>query len=254
MAQKYLIPEGKTEINVIKQLHKRNLINFKLEKNKNYPEESGPSGKTTINKNIDIFGVTLGIEPVRYLILRDLDEHDRETLDTIKQSIENAVKKLFEGRSFSGNSVKLEQSEKYSNIYSFSSERPDFKLSLHIADFPKVNDDLEKFIKSTTDDYLLILALKDYTLKKIYDKEYKDTIKPDSHEVIKQKVTKEIKEVLRNNGIIFKEAKDFIRVYTTVIRHGVSPAVFVDKIIANACDEDIKEVFDSFITAASYLI
>ena len=93
---KYLIPEGKTEVNIIKLLNKKKFINFILEEDCNYPKESEPGGKSRINSYINSFGTRLGIDPLRYLILRDLDEHDNETFNTIKQSIENAVKKLFE--------------------------------------------------------------------------------------------------------------------------------------------------------------
>lgn len=251
---KYLIPEGKTEINIIKQLNKKKFINFTLEEDCNYPKESEPGGKSRINSYINSFGTRLGIDPLRYLILRDLDEHDNETFDTIKQSIENAIKKLFEVRGFSASHIKLKKSDNYANIYTFSSAIPDFKLSLHIADFPKIDDNMSKFIKSTTDDYILRLIIKEKTMENLYNDLYKNkSMKPDSPDIIKQKVIKEVRELLGNNKIIMEEAKDFIRIYSAITRTGLSPAAIVNKIINHSCDEDIKEVFISFIWAVNYL-
>jgi len=65
-------------------------------------------GKDDINKRmIDTLGPSLGVEPIRCLVMRNLDPHDGETVDGIRSGVEQALRRMFDERGFSSQNVSL---------------------------------------------------------------------------------------------------------------------------------------------------
>ena len=69
-----------------------------------------------------------------------------------------------------------------------------------------------------------------------------------------RKVRQKIPDLLRENGIHLQEAKDYVRIYLTCMRLGMSPAVFAGKLLEHADEQEVKRVFDSLIAATRFVV
>jgi hypothetical protein len=200
-------------------------------------------GKDNLNaKVIETIGADLGVRSVRCLVLRDLDTHDGENEQSICQSITDTLRKELEKRSISLRSLNLILHPIYSHIYTLNIVELDFRLAIHIAAY-RWN---ENFINSTTDDYLLELALKPNTVAKLSTKL---GLAP---ERLSTKITNELPEILQSNGITLREAKNYLQIYAATIQFS-SLTGFVSKMIENADEQDIRDVFQSLIVAFEFV-
>ncbi len=232
--------EGSTETKVLEKLKLIEPVAIK----------QGTGGKDDINKRmIDVLGPRLGVEPIRCLVMRDLDSHVGETSDGIRSSIEQTLRKLFDERGLASQGVVLSPHEKHENVYIFREIDPNVKVALHIATYCCLNH----FIKSTADDYVLSLALRDNTAESFLQKNRKRnwTI---AAEALINKVRQEIPTLLQKNGIPpLGEAKDYARLYAAVLQMHTSPPVFAERTLAHARESDIQEVFAPLLAAAQFL-
>ncbi len=230
--------EGNTETKVLEKLKLIDPVTIRQE----------PGGKDDINKRIiDVLGPRLGAEPIRCLVMRDLDSHDGETVDGIKSSVEQALRRLFDERGFASQNVSLSPHQHHKNVYVFQEVNPNIKVALHIA----IHRCLSHFIKSTLDDYVLNLALRENTAESFLQKNRKRnwTI---AAEALVNKVKQEIPALLQKNGIPpLGEAKDYVRFYLAVLQMHTSPPVFAERTLAHARKSDIQEVFRSVIGRCS---
>jgi len=207
-------------------------------------------GKDNLNaKVIETIGADLGVRPVRCLVLRDLDTHDGETEQSICQSITDNLRREIEKRSIPLPSLNLISHLTYSNIYTLNidigeldTEKFNFRLAIHIATYQWNKN----FINSTMDDYLLELALKPSTVDKLSTKL---GIAP---ERLSAKITDELPEILQTNGITLREAKNYLQIYAATIQFS-SLTGFVAKMIENSDEQDIRDVFQSFIAAFEFV-
>ena len=200
-------------------------------------------GKDQLNKKLtDTIGPLLGQQALRCLILRDLDAHEGETLERIVQSVTTALRRLFQQRGFDV-TLALDLHPDYAHVFTLQINPPDLRLVLHIANF-RWN---EQFIKSTIDDYILALALEPNTVARLAEQ---SRIPRDK---LFYKITHEIPTLMRNNGILLTEAKDYVRLYAAVIRSHTSPPVFAEKTLAIAEEEAIRISFASLLTALEFL-
>ncbi|GIV98639.1 hypothetical protein [Roseiflexus sp.] len=234
----HAIFEGRTEEKVLKKLIPLfDGLSFEL---------TPSNGKTEIPKTIrGKLGPLIGTESLRVLILRDLDMHEGETIDQVVQSTKTALIQLFRNR-YALLNPDLNRLGKFKNVYIWHSENdPDIRIALHIA----THRWSESFIKATIDDYILTIAL----LRDISD-ELAREIGVNGDCVIK-KVTEEIPTILKNNGIIMKEAKDYVRLYAAIIKSHTSPPVFAEKVLnQNGVNENIlKEHLNSLFAALEFL-
>ena len=154
--------EGDTEKNVIIHLMKHVMC---IETSKEWREllRKSKSGKGEIVKRIRSLGAKLDKGAIRCLVMRDLDTHENEKIDSIRQSAGNAIGHLLERRKYNRNALALAEHPDFPNVFIGASCDPDIRFALHIADYPPVPGLPRRFIKSTTDDYLLILALQPQT-------------------------------------------------------------------------------------------
>jgi predicted RNase H-like HicB family nuclease len=233
----HAIFEGRTEEKVLERLKSLYGLSF---------EHTHSNGKREIPRRIKgKLGPLIGDEPLRVLILRDLDMHEGETIERVVQSTEDALRQLVTNRHPSLN-PKLEKLDGFENIYIWSSGNyPDIRIALHIA----THRWSESFIKATIDDYILTIALQSHIANDL-TKDIKV-----KGECIIEKVTKEIPKILNDNGIIMEEAKDYVRIYAAIIKSHTSPPVFAQKVLnQNGVDEKIlKEHLRSLCAALEFL-
>ncbi|MFP4435648.1 MAG: hypothetical protein ACLFVO_00055 [Chloroflexaceae bacterium] len=184
-------------------------------------------------------------QPIRCLILRDLDEHDHETTERLVQSIQDAWRDEFQKRGVQHSIDPISEHPDHDNVFMLAMTDPDLRLALHIATYRW----REEFIKATIDDYVLTLALESATAAALIA--HKPWQASAGH--IIDKVTRQIPELLRNNGIPLQEAKDYVRLYAAVIQEHTSPPVFAQKVLAHVTDERIRSVFAPLVAACEFI-
>lgn len=203
-------------------------------------------GKHQINRTIvETLGPDIGSKSVRCLILRDLDMHDGETIDTIVQSTQHAIQQMFQQRHVAAQ-CKLDRLPDTPNVFVYVNDDLDFRLALHIADHRQN----KQFIKATIDDYILQLALEPNTAMQLAQSQ---RLNIDGHRLI-AKITHEVPLLLRENGIELSEAKDYIRIYAAIIKTHTSPPVFAEKTLSHVGSDAISTVFQSIIAAIKSLL
>lgn len=199
-------------------------------------------GKGHMNDKIsNILGPDLALKPLRVLVMRDLDRHEGETAERLKQGTEQMLKKMLKNRNLD-DSIQVKQMG--SNIFLFTKQAIDLRLCLHIADYQWS----ESFIKSTIDDYILAIALEPQIAQALAEKQ-----KIADGPTLMKKVTEELPQLLANNGISLYEAKDYIRLYAAMLKMHTSPPVFADKALANAEDSLLQRHFSSLFAAVKTL-
>lgn len=184
-------------------------------------------------------------QPIRCLILRDLDAHDGETIERLVQSIQDVWRNEFQKRGVQHSIDLISEHPDHDNVFILAMTDPDLRVALHIATYRW----REEFIKSTIDDYVLRLALESATAAALI------ASKPwqASAEHIIDKVTRQIPELLRNNGIPLQEAKDYVRLYAAVIQAHTSPPVFAQRVLEHVTDERIRSVFAPLVAACEFV-
>jgi len=139
----YVFAEGKTEEKVLEGIKRRVLPDL------TYKPPLG-RGKDRVNREM---ATTLGPlfenppkgrDPIRCLVLRDLDQHVGETTNSIVQSVSNEVNDMLRKRIPGAPQVMLYQHSQFGSVYTLSLNQPDFRLALHIATYRWNNE----FIKS----------------------------------------------------------------------------------------------------------
>ena len=258
--------EGKTETKVLEKLKLIDPVKIKQEPGGKDDEtawrardranevtiKQEPGGKDGINKRmIKVLGPKLGNEPIRCLVMRDLDSHVGETSERIRSSVEHARRRMFDERGFVSQNVSLTAYDRHDNVFTFQVTDPNIKVALHIA----THRCLGHFIKSTVDDYVLDLALRDGTAESFLQK--KKNHDPNwtiSADTLINKVRQEIPALLQKNGIPpLEEAKDYVQFYLAVLQMPTSPPIFAEKTMAHAQKSDIQEVFAPLLAAAQFL-
>jgi hypothetical protein len=248
--------EGKTEENVLAALGLSN-----------YPRNTNlPTGKQAVRDRLkNLLGPKLGSEPVRALILLDVDLHMGETAANVKQSVEDTLKNLWRERDFEPNDLGLAIHAVHPNLYCFQANVPDARIALHLA--ARRYD--EQFIKATIDDYVLDLALRKTTADAMLadkrvdetnrNEQYKGDARPPREWQIEaaglaQKVWEEIPALLKQNQIPpLQEAKSFLQFYTAVLQEPLPTAAFAKQVVKHARQEDRQEVFAALFAAAQFL-
>lgn len=185
-------------------------------------------------------------QPFGLLILQDLDSHDEETEEKILQSQTDLLQRFFDERQITTDPFNFERNPTHPNVHTISIPDLDFCLVLHIA----TKRWHQNFIKSTIDDYVLELALRPDTVEKLAES---IPISPDK---VIAKITQEIPDLLKANANgqdNLTEAKDYVRLYAAVLQLHTSPAVFAGKTMANAAEQDIRDVFQPLFTAFEFV-
>lgn len=236
-----LFSEGKTEQGIAEKLCSRGICPYKL-------EERGGGGEDRMLFNLSVrlkdwFDLALeGREPLRILVLRDLDSHQNKTVKGICDGVSERVKRHHPQSEFV-------RSVEHDNVFKLQSDLSGLHLALHVA-----NDRYSsEFIKTTIDDYVLKLALCSNTAASLLESCKKAGWEITTEELM-NKVQSEIPALLKRNRIPLIEAKDCIRLYATVLQAHASPAVFAGKVLEHAEESDIKETFSSLLAAIQLLV
>jgi len=245
----YVFVEGDTEKNVVIHLLERMLAVMPDPRWKEQLREQ-KSGKQQIVRDIRSLGPKIGRERVRLLVMRDLDEHEGETLGSVRQSVESAVADLLQARGYNRRLAVLEEHPDFPNVFTCRTQAPDMRLALHVACYPPIPGLSGRFTKSTTDDYVLALAFQPQTALDLVREIGWDHVAGDQ---IVSKVRAEIPDLFRQNGIPVQEAKDYVRIYLATVQLGMSSAVFAGKLLAHADPEDIRQTFAALLAAIEFV-
>lgn len=234
--------EGKTEKGIIEILSRRRICPYRL-------EERGGGGENEALRKLDVrlrewFALSQDqSEPLRILVLRDLDTHRGRTIADLRSSVSNLVHRRHVA------AADLAPDPTYQNVFTLPADSSGLRLALHIANRPY----RPEFIKSTIDDYVLDLALRVPTAQALLQDCRRDdwTITVDG---LISKVQDEIPALLSQNGIPrLVEAKEYIRLYATLLQIPTTPASFAAKVVAHAQEADIREVFAPLLAAVQFL-
>jgi hypothetical protein len=202
-------------------------------------------GKGGVNQRlVETLGPLVGQDPIRCLVLRDLDAHEGETEERIAQSLSDALRTMLNQRGVQTR-PNLTPLADYTNVFVWASEQPDIRVALHIATYRWSPE----FIKATIDDYILGLALDPAVAEKLAERQ-RMSIGPDQ---LIAKITQELPDLLGKNGIQLVEAKDYVRLYAAVIKAHTSPPVFAEKTLSHASDAEIKARFAPLFAALESL-
>lgn len=135
--------EGKTEEIVLKKIEK--IADCSISNQNPQQDEQGggdkkkrggsASGKHSLNKRFANSIVTFLQErtPVRCLVLRDLDSHDGETFERIKQSVVDALRRALVERDIDESLIELREHPVHDNVFTLALSEPDFRFALHVA-------------------------------------------------------------------------------------------------------------------------
>ncbi len=242
--------EGKTEKEIFTQFAKRILTDIEF-------QERGGGGVDEMLKSLQLLlkdHVALQLEArpqLNVLVVRDCDEHLNQTVEFVCDDTLEYIQSYFQNAVFQADTT-------HQNIFNLQAEAPTLKLVLHVADKKYMPD----FVKATIDDYVLDLALRLPTIKILLAKKKSEgeRQKPKrdwqavTEDGILNKVKSEIPALLLSNKIPpVIEAKEFLRIYATVFQEHVSPAVIAGKLLANADEKDIREIFAPLLAAIQLL-
>ncbi len=242
--------EGKTEKEIFTQFAKRIFTDVEFqERGGGGVDEMLKSLQQRIKSQVELQTETT--ELLNILVVRDCDKHLKQTIEFVRDNTLEYIQPYFQNAVFQADTT-------HQNIFNLQIEAPTLKLVLHVADKKYMSD----FIKTTVDDYVLDLALRLPTIKILLDKKKvegeRQKPKRDWQAVtedgILNKVKSEIPALLLSNKIPpVIEAKELLRIYATVFQEHVSPAVIAGKLLANAEEKDIREVFAPLIAATQLL-
>lgn len=240
--------EGDAEENVCNGLKKLTFSEFKY--------LSAKGNTRSVNKTLinTISPLLQEEEPISCVILYDLDSHENKTEKSILDSIlgESGLQKIERFRTINFRHF-ITQDSNYSNLHTLSIPETNFRLAIHIAN----KRWKQNFEKSAIDDYVLELALMPKTVTNLLAEINKAKTKiniPSSK--IFDKITKEIPDLLKANANgkdDLVEAKDYVRLYAAVLKLHTSPAVFAAKVMGNADEQDIREVFGALLKALKFV-
>ena len=241
--------EGQTERGVIEKLCNRTICPHTL-------TERGGGGDPLFLDKLrqflrDWFALQLDTrEPLRVLVLHDWDKHTGKTIDSLCQSVLSIVQRH-------QSDAALVKHTAHENVFILRTSLNGLSLALHIANqFYGTS-----FVKATIDDYLLDLALRQTTAQLLLDSKRQAGARQQpardwqiTAEALAKKVWQEVPELLqRNNVPDLLEAKDFLRLYATILQQHTAPAAFAGKVLQHAKEEEIREVFAPLLAAIQSL-
>jgi len=236
----YIFAEGKTEEWVLKGIEGRAIPGMN-------PLVASGRGKDQVNSQMvaTLAPLLQSNDPIRCLVLRDLDEDAGETVAAIVQGVGDALRKMVQARMPEAPITTLAQHPDHASVHTLALSRPDLRLALHVAAYRW----RAEFLKATIDDYVLSLAVQPATASAlIAGKGW-----PTTADEVLRKVTMEIPSLLGQNGIPLQEAKDYVRLYAAVIQEHTSPPVFAARTLAHADEADLRRVFAPLLATIEFL-
>lgn len=233
----YIFVEGKTEERLLKILGCMvSPINCKSKNN-------------IRDRMKEVLEPVLGTQNTGILILRDRDEG--ETHENIIRNFENIINKLLIESEIPHQS--FQPHEEFKNLSMMDIPAVNSRFTLHIAAPPSIGD--LKFASDTIDGYILYLALDEAVLERFAKNA---GIAP---EALRVKVMEKVPKLAEDNGIKFKQAKDFLGVYLAMskfltIKRSEKDDVFSGVVTNRAkkrASDKFQETFRSVSTALEFL-
>ncbi len=241
--------EGATEKVVIEKLRSRGLCSHVM-------EERGGGGDPAF---LDKLRVQLARwvallkespEPLRVLVLRDLDKHTGKTVERLCQSVLSIVQRQQPD-------AELIKHGQHDNVFTLRTGLNGLSLTLHLAN--RFYD--PSFVKATIDDYVLELALHPATAARLLESQRAAGQRqqpprdwPITPSALIEKVTREIPALLQKNQIPpLLEAKEYLRFYATLLQLHSSPQTFAGKVLEHAQEPEIRTVFAPLLAAIQSL-
>ncbi len=238
----YVFGEGKTEERLMKQLLAYAAPDLKMD----FRQSEGKG------KLVETIVASLGpelLQPVRCLILSDRDSDD--SIDSIRSKFKAGFQRLLTERGFTA-SASFSALAGHENVLTLvfgSSDSPDLQVALHVAQTPPSLQ--VGFDNDATDAYILAAALSEPVRERFAQKA------GISAQDLFDKVTQEIPELLRANGVQRLDAKDLIAAYMTAARflkvnRSEAADTFAGVVIARAIRRarpDFDRIFSSIVAA-----
>jgi len=250
----YIFGEGKTEKILVDRL-----TNDKAAKKLDISLSSRPVFIGTGGKYHSISRISETLEPelspfqkVRCVILADRDAG--ETTESIREKYENGFRQILEASDYNTD-ISFQLLQNWNNILTFATvppDLPDLQVALHIARTPALPISEDQIADSaTTDGYILAAALTEGVIHRFARKAGL------TREKLSDKVTLEIPELMRRNGIASLDAKDFISAYMTAsrflkIKRSEDESTFAGIVISRAVQREpdaVKKIFASILKA-----
>ncbi|MDM8521898.1 hypothetical protein QUF80_00860 [Desulfococcaceae bacterium HSG8] len=250
----YIFGEGKTEKILVHRLTDDKVAN-KI--NLNLPSKPlfiGTGGKyDSVNKISERLEPELSpFQKVRCVILADRDAGD--TTESIREKYENGFCKILEESGYK-TELSFQFLHGWNNILTlatFPPDLPDLRIALHIAEPPPLPISEDQISDSAaTDGYILAAALTKRVLTRFAQKAGM------TQEKLLNKITREIPDLMRRNGIERLDSKDFISAYMTAARflkisRSEDVSTFAEIVISRAIKREpdaFKEIFASTLEA-----
>lgn len=241
--------EGRTEEGVIGKLCSRAVCSHTM------TERGGGGDPAFLDKLRQFLGEWFNLqldarESVRILVLRDWDKHTGKTIESLCQSVLSIVQRHQPD-------AELAKHAAHENVFTLRTSLNGLSLALHIAN--RFYD--ASFVKATIDDYVLDLALRQTTAQSLLESKRQDGARQQpprdwqiTAEALAKKVWQEVPELLQKNNVPnLLEAKDFLRLYATILQQHTAPAAFAGKVLQHAREEEIREVFAPLLAAIESL-
>lgn len=239
----YVFGEGKTEERLMKQLIARVAPGLKMD----FSQSKG-KGKL-VEKIVESLGPEL-TQPVRCVVLVDRDSGD--SIDSIRSKYEAGFQRLLAERNLTSTASfrVLEGQENVLALVLNPPDTPDLRVALHVAKTP---DSLQghKFNNDTIDGYILAAALTETVRDRFAQKAGIDS------QGLFDKVTREIPDLMKANGVQALDAKDLLAAYMAAarflkIKRSETEDTFSGIVVARAikrASHDFDHIFSSLVAA-----
>jgi hypothetical protein len=236
--------EGRTEGSVVRQIEPITgpVLYINVRGKKNFPKAI----RNHLGPALD--------EPggAQFVVLCDHDQG--EELVDIQRSFQDVFQKAF----LAANHVvpvEFAPHPIHPNIFTFQIQQPSARFALHVArPIPELAD--WQFTKSTTDDYVLALAL----LPPVASRFIQESKLPVPPEDFRRKVLREMPNLFSRNGIPLDEAKDLVGIYMAAARFlatkRTGAETFVSIVVGRAMERaegELRQVLASLLDAVQFV-
>ena len=243
----YVFGEGKTEERLMKQLIAHIAPGLRMD----FTQSAGKG--QLVETIIARLGPEL-MQPVRCVVLVDRDNGD--SIDSIRSRYDAGFQRLLDERGFTS-TVSFRVLDGQENILAIGLNppgSPDLRVALHVAKTP---DSLQghKFNNDTIDGYILAAALTETVRERFAQKAGIDS------QGLFDKVTREIPDLMKANGVQVLDAKDLIAAYMAAARflkvnRSEAQDTFAGIVVARTirrASQDFDQIFSSIVAAINVL-
>lgn len=243
-------PEGDTEDAVLTALCSTKQCSALIESR----HKPGQSGEEQQNKKLALYLRDFFDRPdsshgcLRILIVRDQDQRE---IQSVVDSVANILRGVGPKARLDPR-LQLVAHPHHDRVF-VAPESPLLRLVLHVSGDPSIRRTFPAVCKLTMDDHVLGLALGPKTAQRMLAARCQLRQSLGADRLI-AKVTREIPELLANNGMTpFVASKDHIRFYAALLGISTSPAVFAKTVLGSADPSELRTHFAALLAAVDAL-